>query len=366
MGLSFTLTGARVFDGARFVEGPLRVTEGRFGGPGGAEVALDGGIVMPGFVDLQVNGGGGLMFNDAPTVETLRVMAKAHARLGATSILPTLITARRDTVAAAIAAVRAAVDEGVPGIRGLHLEGPHLAVSRKGAHDGGLIRPMELDDLDMLCTAARALPCLMVTVAPETVTPDQIAALSGAGAVVSLGHSDCTAEQALTAVAAGASCVTHLFNAMSQMAGRSPGLVGAALSGAPVRIGVIADLVHVDAVSLQVALAARPEGVFAVSDAMAVAGTSLDGFDLNDRRVARNAGRLTLPDGTLAGADLDLATAVRNLMAIGVSEVRALAMVTSVPGTISGAGGIMAEGEPADMVWLKDGRVARAWQGGAN
>ncbi|CUH78541.1 N-acetylglucosamine-6-phosphate deacetylase [Tropicibacter naphthalenivorans] len=360
MGLK--VTGARVFDGVRLTDGPVTVTQGRFGGAGGAEVVLDGGILMPGFVDLQVNGGDGVMFNDAPTAETLGRMAQAHARLGATTILPTLITAPREVVAQAIEAVASA---DIPGIAGLHLEGPHLALSRKGAHTAAYVRPMDLEDLAMLCDAAQRLPVLKVTVAPEVVTPDQIAALVQAGALVSLGHSDCTGAQALAAQAAGATCVTHLFNAMSQMGGRTPGLVGAALATPALRAGVIADLIHVDALSLKAALAAKPEGLFAVSDAMAVAGSDARAFHLDGRRVARHEGRLTLDDGTLAGADLDLATAVRNLLSIGVPEARALHMVTGAPGAVIGRGGRLDAGAPADFVWLDETyQLRRVWRAG--
>ena len=165
--------------------------------PAGAEVLrLDGGTLAPGFVDLQVNGGGGVMFNDAPTVATLRTIAEAHARLGATAILPTLITDRPEITAAAIEAAVQAVADGVPGIAGLHLEGPHLSVARKGAHDPALIRPMEDADLAALLAAAARLPALMVTVAAESVNPQQVAALAGAGVHVSIGHSDCTFDEA--------------------------------------------------------------------------------------------------------------------------------------------------------------------------
>ncbi|KMK63771.1 N-acetylglucosamine 6-phosphate deacetylase [Puniceibacterium sp. IMCC21224] len=229
------LTGARIFDGAVLQDGKAVVVEGARiialvdAGAllvGAQVVRLNGGILAPGLVDVQVNGGGGLLFNDSPDMDTLRCMASAHARLGATTILPTLITDTPDRVAAAVGAVRAALDQGVPGIGGLHLEGPHLARSRKGAHDGDLIRPMAAEDLAVLQDAARDLPTLVVTLAPESVTPDQIAALVSAGAVVSLGHSDCSHAQVTAAVAAGASMVTHLFNAMSPLGSREPGLVG--------------------------------------------------------------------------------------------------------------------------------------------
>ena len=329
--------------------------------PGGAEVIdFDGGTLAPGYVDLQVNGGDGVMFNDDPSVDTLRRMADAHARLGATSILPTLITDTPDRTLAAIAAVHQAIAEDVPGILGLHLEGPHLSKTRKGAHAPDLIRPMSERDLEMLVGAARQLPCLKVTVAPEVVTPDQIRALHSAGAVVSLGHSDACYDTCVLAVEAGASCVTHLFNAMSQMGNREPGLVGAALGLGALSVGLIADGVHVHPQNMATALKAKtgPGEIFLVSDSMATAGSDITGFTLNGRPIRRGNGHLTLEDGTLAGADLDLTTAIRVLTKdTGHGFDDALRRATASPAKVirqSHAVGMLAAGMPADMILLSE------------
>jgi len=334
-------TGAAVFDGARLWGcGVLLTHEGRFVGvgdavPAGAVVReWSGGTVLPGFVDLQVNGGGGVLFNDAPTIATLRVMAQAHRALGTRAFLPTLITDSFDQTKAAIDAVALARAQGMPGIAGLHLEGPHLALARKGAHDGALIRPMDGRDLALLCDAVPRVGNLMVTVAPESVSAAQISALHRAGVIVSLGHSDCSYDDAIAAMAAGATCVTHLFNAMSGLASRAPGLVGAALEQ-PVAAGLIADGVHVHPTVMRAALRAKPVGVFLVSDAMATAGSDIGGFTLNGRQVLRRHGRLTLADGTLAGADLTMGQAVGVMVSqVGVPLTRALAMATSVPAAL--------------------------------
>ncbi|WP_136439604.1 N-acetylglucosamine-6-phosphate deacetylase [Pacificoceanicola onchidii] len=351
-------TGARIFDGKAFRDGPLVVSEGTIAEHGAGEtVTLDGGLLVPGFVDLQVNGGGGRMFNHSPDVETLRIMAEAHARLGATTFLPTLITDTPEITAAAITAVRDAIAQGVPGIAGLHLEGPHLARPKAGAHDPDLIRPMTQSDLALLLEAASFLPLLKITVAPETVTPDQIARLAGAGGLVSLGHSDCDFPTAQAAAGAGARCVTHLFNAMSQITSRAPGLAGAALADGRLSAGLIADGIHVHPATMALALAAKqgPGQVFLVSDAMAVAGSDAQGFSLNGRTVLRAEGRLTLEDGTLAGADLDLATAIRNVTALDIPPDQALAMATRIPAEIAGLdAGRLTPGAAADMVWLSE------------
>lgn len=370
--------GAAVFDGTRLhPDAALVVERGRVAAilppdeaPAGARVHLAGGVLAPGFVDLQVNGGGGVMLNDRPDLEGIRTICAAHARLGTAGLLPTLITDTPATTRAAIAAGLAAAAEGVPGFLGLHLEGPHLDPRRKGAHDPRLIRPMQAGDLALLLDAARRLPALVVTLAPAAATAAQIGALAAAGAVVSLGHSEATAAEAAAAFAAGARMVTHLFNAMSQLGSREPGLVGAALDAEGVRAGLIADGIHVAPATMRVALAARrgADGIFLVSDAMAVAGTDLDAFTLNGRRILRRGGRLTLADGTLAGADLDLATAVRTLVAAGATLPAALAMATSVPASAIGRDdlGRLAPGLPADLVHLDEElALAGVWRAGA-
>lgn len=324
---------------------------------GAEQVDLNGDILSVGYVDLQLNGGGGVMLGDAPDVATLHRMAQAHRSLGATHILPTLITDRPQVTRAAISAVRQAVAEGQAGILGLHLEGPHLSVARKGAHDGALIRPMREEDLAELVAAARDLPALMVTVAPENVTLDQVRALVAAGAVVSLGHTDTDYQTAYAYFDAGARCATHLFNAMSGLGSRAPGVVGAALDHPGVCAGVIADGVHVHPATLRLASRAKAGGIFLVSDAMAVAGTDLTGFQLAGRQINRRDGRLTLSDGTLAGADLDLTTAVRIMHhQVGLPLAEALNAATAAPACLIGAEpgiGRLEVGAPCELIRIR-------------
>ena len=367
--------GAAVFDGEAVREGvALVVEDGRVAAllpepeVPGERVVLGGGVLAPGFIDLQVNGGGGVLLNDRPDADGIAAICAAHARLGTTGLMPTLIT---DTPAVTRAAVAAGVAAAgvVPGFLGLHLEGPHLDVQRKGAHDPSLIRPMGQDDLAMLVEAARRLPALLITVAPESVTPGQVAALAAAGAIVSLGHSDTGLTGAEAMFAAGARVVTHLFNAMSQLGSREPGLVGAALDAPGVAAGLIADGVHVAPATMRAALAAKrgEDAIFLVTDAMPVAGTGLDGFTLGGRRILRRDGRLTLEDGTLAGADIDFPGAIRVLVREGVPLARALGMATVVPARVLGRGdlGRLAPGGPADFVWLDGGLALRGvWRAG--
>ena len=369
-------TGADIFDGKTRHPGAALLVEnnaiiGIGDAPKTAQIhALNGGLIAPGFVDLQVNGGGGILFNDEQSVATLRRIAQAHARLGTTAFLPTLITDTPTRVAAAIDAVVQAIDHGVAGVIGLHIEGPHLSLARKGAHDAALIRPMQDADLTLLLDAAKRLPHLMVTVAPESVTAAQIKTLVRAGVVISLGHTDADYDACKTASTAGASCVTHLFNAMSQLTGRAPGLVGAALESGALHAGLIADGIHVSAASIRIALQAKqgPAAVFLVSDAMATAGSDITEFSLNGRMIYRRNGRLTLQDGTLAGADLDIPKALRFMAeTVGLPVDTALEMATSAPAQVIGttAVGGLNIGAAANFVHLNAGlELQTVWQDG--
>lgn len=374
--MTLTLTGATLFDGHRMLQGHALLVENGLvaaivpedEAPQGLRVTLPGGTLAPGLVDLQVNGGDGIMVDGAADLTRIARICAAHARLGATGVLPTLITDTPSATAAVIAAGIAAARAATPGFLGLHLEGPHLDSRRQGAHDPALIRPMTAADLALLCDAATELPALMVTLAPAAATPAQISQLSRAGVVVSLGHAECTHDQAQAAIDAGARCATHLFNAMSQLANREPGLVGAVLGG-HIHAGLIADGLHVHRATLRIALAARAEGLFLVSDAMAVAGTDLAMFNLGGRPIHRHDGRLTLPDGTLAGADLSLPQAIAILIrTLGIAPVRALAMATRIPAELIGSRtGCLKPGLPADMVYLDtDWVLQRVWRGGAS
>ena len=332
-----TLTGPTTvqFDGDDFV--------GAFGKnhhlQGATEINLGGDILFAGYVDLQVNGGDGILFNSAPHCDGLRRMAKAHRRLGTTAFLPTLITDTPEVTRAAIAATQDAVAAQVDGIAGLHLEGPHLSLARKGAHAGGLIRPMTEQDLALYLDAAASLPCLKLTIAPENVTEDQVAQLARAGVILSLGHTDADYDTCLRYFKAGVRATTHLFNAMSQLNSRAPGLVGATLGTGSVSAGVIADGVHVHPQSLRAAWGAKkgPCGLFLVTDAMAVAGSDITEFDLGGRCITRKNGVLTLADGTLAGADLDLTRAVQVMVEnVGIPLIEALRAATSIPAALIG------------------------------
>jgi N-acetylglucosamine-6-phosphate deacetylase len=377
------LVGATIFDGARRHAGATILIDGATiaaitsaAPPSTAEVVpLDGGLLAPGFIDLQVNGGGGALFNDDPTPDALATIAATHRRCGVTGLLPTLITDTPAVTAAAIDAVaRARITsarrDAVPGILGLHLEGPHLWPGRRGAHRPELMRPLTDSDVDRLIDARARIGTLLVTIAVEQATARQIARLAEEGICVSLGHSDASFAEAQRAIDAGARGITHLFNAMAPLLHRAPGLVGAALDSAQVWCGLIADGHHVDPAVLRLALRAKrgPGRMFLVSDAMSTVGATGDRFVLGGRVATRTGGAVRLDDGTLAGADLDLASAVRfavDHLELPVDE--ALRMASLYPATLLGERkrGRIAPGTVADLVHLDDAlRVQATWIAG--
>jgi len=366
--------GARIFDGARWhADSALCVADGRvvsIGTAAGANeiVLLDGGELVPGFIDLQVNGGGGHLIGGGSTADDLAAVCATHARFGATSILPTLITDTAAVTDAVLLAGAEAARRETPGFLGLHLEGPHLSVARKGAHDSRRIRPMEESDLVRYENARQHLPHLLLTVAAETVTPEQIARLTAAGIVVSIGHSDASYEVAAAAFRAGARMATHLFNAMSQIGNRNPGVVGAALDNPAVASGLIADGIHVHPATARIALAATGNGprIILVSDSMSQAGTDIAQFTLHGDTIYRKDGALRLADGTLAGADLTIDRAMSTSQSFGVPFEQALRMASTYPAAALGAPdrGRLTQGQRADVVHLVDGQVAGTWIGG--
>ncbi|RWX71122.1 N-acetylglucosamine-6-phosphate deacetylase [Mesorhizobium sp. M4B.F.Ca.ET.089.01.1.1] len=375
----FALTGARIFDGADWHDNAALVVSGGLveailpagAIPAGVDRIETDGLLAPGFVDLQVNGGGGVMLNDHPDVASIETICRAHAPFGTTALLPTLITDTPAITAAAVAAGAAAARQKVPGFLGLHLEGPHLSVARKGAHDPALIRPMTDADQAALIAARKELPVLLTTIAPESVEPARVAALAKAGLIVSLGHSDTGYATASAFAAAGATVVTHLFNAMSQIGNREPGLAGAAIDTGGLSAGIIADGIHVDPATMAIALRAKkgPGKIVLVTDAMATIGTDMTSFTLNGRTIYRKDGSLRLADGTLAGADLDMISAVRFMhRVVGLELGEALRMASLYPAEAIGQAhrlGRFANSTAADIVGLSDDlNVKSVWIGG--
>jgi N-acetylglucosamine-6-phosphate deacetylase len=359
------MSGARFFDGEKFYDDHALVldkgevvalTSYAERPSGGDERDLGGGVLAPGFIDWQVNGGGGFLFNETPTVEGVRGIVESHRRFGTTSVLPTIITDAPEKLAAALEAARRAHDE-VPGSIGIHVEGPFIDPRRKGAHPIEWIRPMRETDAEALI--ANRAGVMVVTLAPASVSNERIAELAKSGVIVSVGHSEASAEEAYGAFDAGARAVTHLYNAMSQLGHRAPGLVGAALADPRVICGFIADGFHVHETAARVALKAKgANGIALISDAMPPAAGGPEVYELNGRRVTQKGLKLTLEDGTLAGAAITMLDAVRYAhQTIGVDLADALTMATRTPARllkIENRRGTLKTGAVADLVHLSD------------
>jgi N-acetylglucosamine-6-phosphate deacetylase len=330
---------------------------------------LRGAMLVPGFIDVQVNGGGGVLFNEAPTVETLRRIGAAHRRFGTTGFLPTLISDRVEVMRAALAAVEQALAEGVPGVLGIHLEGPYLAAARKGVHDPKYFHAPGSDELALLCAPHRGVRLL--TLAPDQVPLASIGALAGAGLIVCAGHTAADYETIRAALAAGVRGFTHLFNAMTPFGSREPGVVGAALEDADSWCGIIVDGHHVHPASLRVAVAAKPRGkMLLVTDAMPPVGADRPDYVLNGETIVVRDGICQTAQGVLAGSALDMASAVRNaVQLLGLSLEEAVRMASTYPAEFLGLGasqGRIAPGYRADLVALDDEyRVQRSWIGGS-
>jgi N-acetylglucosamine-6-phosphate deacetylase len=314
------------------------------------------GLVTPGFLDLQVNGGGNVLLNTTPTAGGMVAIAAAHRRFGTVGILPTVITDRAEVLARAAEAAQAA--KGSAGILGLHIEGPHIAAVRRGTHAEDLVRPMDEATIAIVRGLRQAGITVMITLAPEAVTLAQIAELAATGAVVSLGHTDATAAETRAAIGAGAKCFTHLFNAMSPMLSRSPGVVGAAINS-DAYAGIICDGIHVADEMVGLAIRARQlaDTMFLVSDAMPTVGGA-DHFDLYGQVVRLVDGRLLNAEGSLAGAHVTMAESVARLVnVVGVEAASALRMAVTVPARVIGRPDLaqIAGRDAADLLVLDAG-----------
>ncbi|MEJ0086879.1 MAG: N-acetylglucosamine-6-phosphate deacetylase [Pseudomonadota bacterium] len=324
----------------------------------GADRTIDlaGRLLAPGFIDVQVNGGGGVLFNDDPSVASIAAIGRAHRRFGTTGFLPTLISDDLDVVARAIDATRAAIESRVPGVLGIHIEGPFLNTNRRGVHDAGKLRRLDAAAVELLSTPHGGLT--MVTLAPERTTPELIRALSDAGVIVSAGHTNATFDELQPALAAGLRGFTHLFNAMSPLTSREPGAVGAALADSESWCGLIVDGHHVHPEVMKFALRAkRHERFMLVTDAMPSVGSDLKSFRIQGRLITVTGDKIMDDAGGLAGAHLDMASAVRNAVKLlGLDLATALRMGSRNPAEFLKleTAGRLAPGRRANLVLLDD------------
>lgn len=344
--MSIALINARVLRGTSLLDGQsVLINEGRIEDivPAAAvrsgrseRIDLGGGLLLPGFIDTQVNGGGGVLFNDAPTVESIRRIGRTHRRFGTTGFLPTLISTDLEVVAQAIDAVRAAMAAGVPGVLGIHIEGPFLSVERKGVHDPAKLR--ELDDSAVGLLSSLGIGRTVVTLAPEMTTPHIIGRLADAGVIVSAGHTNATYAEVTEALQHGLRGFTHLFNAMSQLTSREPGAVGAALESRASWCGIIVDGEHIAPAVLRLALRCKPhERFMLVTDAMPALGTDIRAFELQGRRITVSGTVCYDESGRLAGSNIDLASCVRNAIdLLGLPLHEAVHMASLYPAEFLG------------------------------
>lgn len=376
-GASMAIWGARVLLDDGFAEGlAVRIEDDRIAavlpetelGPDEARHDARGLLLLPGFVDAQNNGGGGVLFNDDPSVEAIAAIAAAHRRFGTTGFLPTLISDDLDVVRRGVAAVDAAIAAGMPGVLGIHIEGPFLNADRKGIHDPAKMRTLDEEGFAVVTGLKRGRT--LVTLAPERTTPAMLRRLADAGVVVAAGHTDGTYTEIREALDNGLTGFTHLFNAMSPLTSREPGAVGAALEDAGSWCGLIVDGRHVDPVTMRLALRCKPLDRFMlVTDAMPSVGMADKSFTLGGRRIEVVDGACVDADGTLAGADLDMASAVRNAVAmLDLPLEDAARMASRHPAEFLGLGdeiGRIAPGLRADLVLMDEAlQPAGCWIGG--
>lgn len=324
--------------------------------------------LLAGFIDVQVNGGGGVLLNKAESVADIERIARAHRAFGTTGLLPTLISDEREVMERAADLVAAAISQGVPGVLGIHFEGPVLNAAKRGVHSAAKLK--RIDEAMRALFLRRDLGRVLVTLAPEQVTPEVINELAAGGVTVSAGHSAATFEEMQAAINAGLTGVTHLFNAMEPMTARAPGLIGAALLDPRVFCGVINDTHHVHPAMLKLALAAKGrERLMLVTDAMSVVGTGATSFPFEGETIRLEGGRLTTPGGTLAGSALDMATAVVNSIGhLGAALESAAEMASATPARFLGLAqthGRIAPGYRADLVRMSaDFRARKVWIAG--
>lgn len=365
--MPIALHNGRVLRGEAFVAGQCVLLEGSRildvvpeshpSCRGATQVDLHGNMLLPGFIDTQVNGGGGVLFNDAPSVEAIRQIGRAHRRFGTTGFMPTLISADLDVVARAIAAARSAIESGVPGVLGIHIEGPFLNVERKGVHDPAKLRKLDTSAVGLLTSLG--IGRTVVTLAPEMTKPEIIQKLAAAGVIVSAGHTNATYAQVVAALHHGLTGFTHLFNAMSQLTGRKPGVVGAALENLDSWCGIIVDGQHTAPVVLRLAMRCKPSSKFMlVTDAMPSLGTDAGSFKLEGREITVSGTICVDQEGRLAGSNIDMASCVRNAVSLlGLSLPEAVRMASLYPAEFLGLShelGRIAPGYRANLVLADD------------
>ena len=316
---------------------------------------LKGLNISPGFIDLQLNGCGGVLFNSAITEETLDTMHATNLRTGCTAFLPTLITCSDEDMIQAVEVVRSYKEKHPERVPGIHIEGPYLNKARKGIHDEKFIRQPDQKMIDFMVANAEVIS--MVTLAPEMCPHSTIKTLADAGIVVAIGHSDATLEQVKQAELAGARFITHLFNGMNQLQNREPGIVGAAFSSDILGAGIIADGYHLDWTNLLLAKKVMGDRLVLITDATPAAGTDIKTFEFAGQTIYHENGKCFGKDGTLGGSALTMIEAVQNCVKQGISLTEAIRMATINPASyihMENEMGDIKPGHYANMILFND------------
>jgi N-acetylglucosamine-6-phosphate deacetylase len=338
--MNYAICGTRIFNGEEILHEHAVIVEGeRIAGvvetvnlpTGISQIKREGGILAPGFIDLQVNGGGGVLLNNTPERAAVDTMVSAHRRYGTTAMMPTIVSDTALKQKACIEAVQAALSGGNQSILGVHLEGPFLDLDKRGIHKAGTIRQIQDTDMDWLCSLQ--MPAIIVTLAPEHTQAGQIRQLTDCGIFVCAGHTNARYKELSVAIAEGLRGFTHLYNAMRPQTGREPGVVGAALDSDTTWVGIIADGHHVHPANIRIAHKAKPRGkTLLVSDAMASVGGSESFFEIYGEKIEEEEGRLVNSKGVLAGSAIGMIDAVRiSTELVGISLEESLCMASLYP-----------------------------------
>jgi N-acetylglucosamine-6-phosphate deacetylase len=339
------LVNCDIFTGSEFLtDNAILIDNGQIVGlpnlddvPAGCvEVDLKGQTVAPGFIDIQVNGGGGILLNDSPTVDSILKIVDAHRNYGTTNLLPTFITGTYEGMSEALRSVNQCIENGYGEVLGIHFEGPFLNVSKAGVHDKDYIRKCSPQDLNLIKGAK--LGKTLLTISPEQVTTQEIHELTKSGILIAIGHSNASYAESKVAVEQGVTGVTHLYNAMSQLNSREPGVVGAAFDLDKLKSSIIVDGFHCDFAAVRIAWNSIKKGnLFLVTDAMPPVGAIDCSFTLGPYEISVQNGKCITGDGVLAGSALDMASAVRNcVQKVGIPKSEALKMASLYPAQFLG------------------------------
>jgi len=302
--------------------------------------------VAPGFIDIQVNGAGGKLFTDEPDEDCIRTMFNAQKRFGTTNFLPTLMSTSVEKMLRAINTVKSLVESRKFGVLGLHLEGPYFNENKIGVHDKRYVRKMSASEIELIVKQGKGA-VKVFTVAPEAIDESHIRKITQAGIIVSAGHTNATYNQTAQAFRSGMTSVTHIFNAMSQLTAREPGVVGAALDYEKVWAGIIADGLHVDIACIRVCKRIKGARLILVTDSMPPVGSNISSFKLGELEVLYSDGKCVTKDGVLGGSALDMATAVRNcVQKAGIPMSEALRMASTYPAEFLGVDGELGKIKP--------------------